>query len=159
MTDPDDPAGGPDPTPDASLDQWELVLEDAEATAAEYEEDGWETLLLHPGDVTPLTRHDFGIDVLLPGDEYEALEAAVADATVDSVQVFRATEGATNYYVVVFEATAADLAVVCPLYLSAGAAGRLENQARDRGELPIQARPLSDDSRVRFTSEEPDLFF
>jgi len=151
--------GHPDPIPDAVAERWETVLEDADATAAEYEEDGWETLLLHPGDVTPLTAESFGLDVLLPGNEYEALTEAVEDATVDSFQVFRAVEEGTYYYVVAFEATEADLAVVCPLFVPGPAADRIEAQAREAGRLPIHARPLSDDSRVTFTSEDPELFF
>ncbi|MFC6725160.1 hypothetical protein ACFQE1_12435 [Halobium palmae] len=40
-----------------ALDAWERVVDDMEATAAEYREEGWETLELHPGDVTPIP-HD-----------------------------------------------------------------------------------------------------
>lgn len=154
-----DGPGHPAPVPDGVADRWQAVLEDAAATAAQYREDGWETIELHPGDVTPLTGEPHGLDVLLPGSEYEALTEAVADATVDAFEVYRATEGGTHFYVVVFEATEEELAIVCPAFIGGSDAGALEQRARAAGALPIHARPLSDDSRVTFTSEDPDLFF
>ena len=68
-----------DPPP-AVEERWGELLEDAETTAAEYDADGYETRLVHPGDVTPVTGEPYGLDVLAPGDEFEALEALVGRA-------------------------------------------------------------------------------
>jgi hypothetical protein len=43
-----------DPSPAVEA-RWRELLEDAETVAAGYAEDGHETLIVHPGDVTPVT--------------------------------------------------------------------------------------------------------
>ena len=105
--------------PPAVEQRWGELLEDAETTAAEYDADGYETRLVHPGDVTPVTGEPYGLDVLAPGDEFEALEALVERATFDTSHVYYADEGVMYTHV----------------------------------------RPLSDDSRVTFTHDDPSLFF
>jgi hypothetical protein len=54
--------------PEAVTERWQEVLADAAAVAAEYREAGWETLVVSPGDVTPLDGDPFGLDVLAPDE-------------------------------------------------------------------------------------------
>ena len=105
--------------PPAVGERWRALLEDAETTAAEYAADGYDTIVVHPGDVTPVTGEPYGLDVLAPGDEFEALEELVESATFDTSHVYYADEGVIYTHV----------------------------------------RPLSDDSRVTFTHDDPSLFF
>jgi len=150
-------AGG---VPDAATERWEDLLADAEATAAEYEADGWETIAVTPGDVTVLTGRDrFGFDVLAPGDEYETLREAIDGATVDTTHVYGAEEGDARFYVVVAEATDAELAVVVPTFAHVGVLGTLERLATAAGAMYVYVRPLSDESRVTVVVEDPAPFF
>lgn len=137
-------------------------MDDAEATAAEYDEKGYRTLLVHTGDVTPLTNVPFGLDVLAPGDEFEALESLVEEASFDTSHVYRNEEGGARFFIVVVEGTDADgegVAVVVPAFLDIDGSDPLEERATDAGVMYTHVRPLSDDSRVTFTHEDPSLFF
>ena len=148
--------------PPAVGERWQALLEDAETTAAEYAADGYETLVVHPGDVTPVTGEPYGLDVLAPGDEFEALEALVGRATFDTSHVYHADEGETRLLVVVVEGTAddgdGDVAVVVPAFLAVDRTPELARQATDEGVMYTHVRPLSDDSRVTFTHDDPELF-
>jgi hypothetical protein len=149
----------PEGPPSAVADRWQELLEDADAIAAEYREDGWETLVVHPGDVTPITGDPFGLDVLAPGDEFEALEALVETATFDTSHVYRAEEGGVRFFIIATEATAAETAVVVPAFLAAREESELAAKATDEGVMYTHVRPLSDETRVTFSHDDPGLFF
>jgi hypothetical protein len=168
-----------------ALDAWERVVEDMEATAAEYREDGWETIECRPGDVTPLPAPStdeippadeadgspgadrdpvdagdeddrYGLDALLPGDEFRAVSEAVADATFDEYEVFRADRGDVAFLVVAMLARDARRAVLVPLYYAHGRATEMARRAREAAEMRVVVRPLSDDERVIFTQVDPE---
>lgn len=149
----------PQGPPPAVADRWQELLADADATAAEYREADWETLVVTPGDVTPLDGDPFGLDVLAPGDEFEALEALVDDVTFDTSHVYRAEEGGVRFCIVAVEAGDDEVAVVVPAYFDLGDASALEERARSEGVVYTHVRPLSDDARVTFTHDDPELFF
>jgi hypothetical protein len=149
-------ADGP---PSAVTDRWQELLEDADAIAAEYRDDGWETLVVHPGDVTPVTGDPFGLDVLAPGDEFETLEALVEAATFDTSHVYRTEEGGVRFFIVASEATAEETAVVVPAFLAAREETELAERATEAGVMYTHIRPLSDETRVTFSHDDPELFF
>ena len=140
-------------------DRWEELLADADATAADYRERDWETLVVSPGDVTPLSDDPFGLDVLAPGDEFEALEALVESVTFDTSHVYRTEEAGVRFLIVAVEASDDEVAVVVPAFLDVGRAADLEERAREAGVMYTHVRPLSDDARVTFTHDDPGLFF
>ncbi|SEO94548.1 hypothetical protein SAMN04487948_108133 [Halogranum amylolyticum] len=147
------------------LDVWEGVVEDMEATAAEYRENGWETLELHPGDVNPLpaveerTEGRFGLDVLVPGEEYETVSTLVADAEFDEYEVFRAQRGGVVFLLLVTKSTAAEQVVLTPLYYGVEDARLMLERAREADVLYTHVRPLSGDEHVTFTQQDPELLF
>ena len=146
--------------PPAVGERWQALLEDAETTAAEYAADGYETLVVHPGDVAPVTGEPYGLDVVAPGEEFESLEALVERATFDTSHVYRAEAGSTRFLVVVVEGTTDEggVAVVVPAFL-ADEPPELAERATDEGVMYTHVRPPSDDSRVTFTHDDPSLFF
>lgn len=147
--------------PPIVAERWRELVDDAEATVAEYEQDGWETFLVHPGDVTPITGDPFGLDLLAPGNEFDALQELVSEVDFHTSHVYHSEEGGVRFLVVVVEGTknATDVAVVLPAYLAADQTGELKAQATEAGVIYTHVRPLSDDARVTFTHEDPDLFF
>jgi len=149
----------PQGPPPAVTERWEELLADADATAAEYREEGWETFAVRPGDVTPLSGSPFGLDVLAPGDEFEALETLVEDVSFDTSHVYRADEGGVRFVVVAVEATADETVVVVPAFFDVDRAADLEERALEAGVMYTHVRPLSDDARVTFTHDDPELFF
>lgn len=145
-----------------TMDHWEKVIEDMEATASEYERDGWETLLLHPGDVAVLNGADGagpGLDVVVPDPEFRDLVAAIdGDVEVEAVDVYRASVASTTFLVIVLEYTG-ELAVFVPVYYRT-AGPKIETalrRAHDDGEFVTRLRRLAGES-VIISHEDPSLF-
>jgi hypothetical protein len=139
-------------------ERWRRVLDDTEATAAEYRDRGWEALACHPGDVNPVPDAA-RLDVLLPGPEFDEASELFAEAAVEAVQVYAAPGNGTALRLVVAESPAAERAVCVPAYLSDGDRRRFEPAVREAGQLTVRLRPLDDRDRVEFAVGEPDLFF
>ncbi|MFC7097072.1 DUF7529 family protein [Halobaculum marinum] len=152
-------------------DFWDDVMADMEATADEYREAGWDVLELHPGDVVPLpnvstagtgTAVDrLGFDVLLPGDEFTAVQELVAevDAAFDEYDAYRAQQSDVVFLVVVMKAETAGKAVAFPLYYADQQAEPMLDGAETAGELRTYLRPLDDSERVVFTHSDPAPLF
>lgn len=145
--------------PPAVGENWQELLDDAEAMAAEYREEGWEALVIQTGDVTALDSDPFGLSVLAPGSEFEALDELVDRVTFDTSHVYRTDDGGVRFLIVVAEATADEVAVVVPAFLSLRDADTLEARASEEGTMYTHVRPLSADRRVTFTHDDPGLFF
>lgn len=147
-------------------DSWEAVVDDMAATAAEYREDGFETLELHPGDVTALPTDSLlagdgdidraGLDLLLPGNEFSDLQAVVADHEFEAYDAYRASEGTVVFAVVAMRSVDDEAAVLFPLYYDTTDAKVTLAHAAERGELRTFLRPLDDSERVVFSQSEPD---
>ncbi len=156
MTSPSDPGSA---TVEAV---WEDLLADLAATADQYREDGWDTLELHPGDVTVVTGNygdRVGLDVLVPDDEYRDLESWFDDGlTVDGYDVYRSTADPVVLLVVVVRDESARRAVLYPLVYSTAddQATALFETAADRGVVNTYLRRLSGDY-VELRHENPNL--
>ncbi|WP_277554795.1 DUF7529 family protein [Halobaculum limi] len=150
---------------------WDDVMADMEATAEEYREAGWDVLELHPGDVTPLPNSSvvgtdievdrLGFDVLLPGDEFSAVQELVEEsaAEFDEYDAFRAQQSDVVFLVVVMKAEAAEKAVAFPLYYGEQQADPMLQRAETAGELRTYLRPLDDSERVVFAHHGPANLF
>lgn len=151
---------------DGVMEFWEEVMADMEATAAEYRESGWETDKLHPGNVTPLPAGatadgEFadgrtGLDVLVPGEEFERVEELVESGSFDGYDVFRAQQAGVVFLVVAMRDEAAGRAVVFPLYYRIDEARETLARVAERGKMRTWVRPLDDERRVVFVQESPD---
>jgi hypothetical protein len=149
-----------EPGPMDAMAWWDDLLEDAEARAEAYREDGWETLLLHTADVTPLAgNHDdrVGFSVLVPDDEFDELRSVFADTTVRRYDAYRTTVGGFVAFVLAIE-TGDDTAVLCPGYYETDddSADALFEQAQSAGSLTVYLRRL-DDTTVELSLAEPSL--
>lgn len=137
---------------------WQAVIEDMAATADAYRDRGWNTLELHPGDsVLVDSEYRTGLDVVLPGPEYEDLEALADDASFTDVDVFRAEGDGMLYLLVVEKDPADETAVFVPAYYDpSGSQPKLEN-IQEAGELRLFCRRLNDDY-VEFVHDNPAPF-
>lgn len=148
------------PNPDEGELSWrDRLLADADAEAERYGNKGWETLELHPGDVT-LRPDDDGeavLDVLVPDNEFDRLgDRATED--VDSYRVFRSTPAGVVALLVVLEGTDCRQATFVPAYYDRDnhRAGETLRNALDAGFLTLRLRTLTDD-RVEVRLDEPEL--
>jgi hypothetical protein len=146
------------------VEHWDAVVGDMEATAAEYREDGWDVLELHPGDVTPVDADGpddrWGFDVLVPDDEFAAVERRVgeADAAFDACEVLHATGDGVVFLVVAMLDREREAAVVFPAYYAPEEAADVFRTARREGEMRTHLRTLEPDAVVTFTQSDPSLF-
>jgi hypothetical protein len=139
-------------------DGWSAVIEDMEATADDYRDRGWTTLTLHPGDSVFVDSDDrTGLDVVLPGPEYEELEGLVEGATFRDVEVFRAEGDGLLYLLVVETDPETETAVFVPVYYDPGGSQGAVESVRESGRIRLFCRRLNDDT-VTFVHEDPEAF-
>lgn len=156
------------------VDPWEQVIEDMEATAAEYEEAGWDVVTVHPGDVFVMTGEPrtlaeeqgeyepdpqrLGLDVVVPGEEYDAVRALAGRHDFDSYEAFRAVEAGIVFTLVVLESATEAAAVFVPTYYEVSDLQDLRAVADEYG-LYTHVRSLASDEVVTFTHADPEPFF
>lgn len=137
---------------------WSAVIEDMEATATAYRDRGWTTLELHPGDsVVVDSDRRTGIDVVLPGPEFEELEALVERRSFDAVEVFRAGGEGMVYLLVAELDPESEAAAFVPAYYDPNAAADALESIRESGEVRLFCRRLNDDA-VTFVHDDPAPF-
>ena len=149
----------------AVQDRWDDVEADLEATAEELEGEGWSTVTLHAGDVTSMsgaTDHPPGLDVLVPDNEFEALEAELeAGAEFTETAVFREGAGGVTFLVCVLRDPDRRVAALFPAYYPqrGRSAEALAEHALGTGELTVFVRPLRRERGVSFVIDKPSLVF
>lgn len=146
------------------VSHWDVVIEEMAATAEEYADEGWTTVTLHPGDVSVSAGEkpnaNTGFDVLVPGEEFRALRAAVEDRTFDSYEVLRTVEQGIVFLLTVLTDAEDDVAVFVPAYYDVDETDALQVAVEnDDGRLRTHVRQLREGERVEFSHEDPSLFF
>lgn len=144
--------------PAAVSERWQDLMNDTDVTAEEYDEDGYETLAIHTGDVVPLPDRLI-IDVLAPGDEFDSLTSMAEDISADEFDIFTATQDEVKFALVVATDEQEDLAVCIPLFIHMDVVDAMRSRVHDAGQVNIHVRPLTDETHVVFTLEEPELLF
>jgi len=139
-------------------DRWREVLDDTEATAAEYRDSGWDAIAVHPGDVNPVPGAA-RLHVLLPGSEFDAVNELLDGAGIGSVGVYAAAGDSVRYRLLVAENADREIAVCVPTYVFESAVEELDAAARNASGLGVRLRPLDDRDHVEFAVADPDLFF
>ncbi|MFH5797303.1 hypothetical protein [Haladaptatus sp. CMAA 1911] len=144
-----------------AMPHWESVIADMEATTAEYDDEGWDTVELHPGDVTPIwTDEDgeFGLDVLVPDNEFEDLEELMdGGVSFDAFEAYRALADGLVFAVIAMEDRGSETAVLYPVYYDVQGAEEMLSDAVEAGKMYSFIRTLGED-RIRFTHDDPSLF-
>ena len=152
---------------------WERVIDDMHATAEQYREDGRDVVECHPGDVATLTGtprtaaeltgsadptedRRLGLDVVLPGDEFAAVQRALGDRAPEHVDVFRATGNGLVFLLLVL--AAGERVVLLPAYYDRTDVEALRSIARERG-FRVHVRALADEERVTVTVDDLEPCF
>ncbi|ERG90506.1 MAG: hypothetical protein J07HQW1_00529 [Haloquadratum walsbyi J07HQW1] len=145
-------------------DHWDSILTDIETTATRYDNDGWKSLALHPGHVTPLAGKPdnlWGFDVLLPDDEFAILENTVADVTITDYELFSTEASGGVFLMSVTRAESETVAIIFPLYYRLGddSISALKTHTAETGSVRTYLRRLENDRRIEFQYDKPGLFF
>ncbi|MFB6153692.1 MAG: hypothetical protein ABEJ27_05515 [Halodesulfurarchaeum sp.] len=139
-----------------AMEVWDRVVADMEVTAAELQDAGWDTLELHPGDVTVIEEApEPGIDVLLADNEFDALQEFVeGGVTFDEYEVFRAGGDDVEYALVVAKDGDSHSAALVPLYYRVRELEATINRSPE--QIAVFLRRL-DDETYQLSLAEPDL--
>lgn len=143
-------------------ERWDAVLADVRAFAREYREAGWEVLAVESGPVSPAEKDDrFGLSVLLPGGQYDELEAIVGrrDVALDDAEVYTSSRGDTVYTIVIERDESSQTAIVIPMVYAVSDLATVFERALETGRLEVHLRPLEIESWVTFAHDDPALFF
>jgi hypothetical protein len=157
MTDTD-----PDRARRVASDRWPELIAEAESILEGYVERGWETLLVRPGDVTPVSERERpGLDLVVPGNEYEPLAEWVEERGVEfpTSEVYSREERGVVLLVVAVLDPDAEVAVAFPAYYDRedGATDAMFDRASEEGSLATYLRRL-DGETVVFSHEDPSIF-
>ncbi|RKD93375.1 DUF7529 family protein [Halopiger aswanensis] len=173
MTDETDADTATDTADDAPTDdpRWTELLEDAAAIAAEYGDDGWDTVVLEPAGIDAVPREGNergGLEAIVSETEHGLLEALVErdDVTVDEAEVYyRPSEGDDRRFALAVERdTESGIAVCLPLTyrLTEAETNAVFETALADGELLVHVRSrdaaADADQRVTFSHDDPLLF-
>lgn len=99
-----------------------------------------------------------GFDVVVPGDEFDRLQAVLADRPVGDCTVFGAAGSGVVYLVVALETADESAAALVPLYYDRTDREALREVADEHG-LYTHVRPLANDRVVTVEHDDPDPFF
>jgi hypothetical protein len=150
------------PLPSDAIQYWEAVLEDLEATIADYTDKGWTVFEVHPGDVTPVAGESpgepCGLDVLVPSNELEDLQAMAEGADFDAFDVYRQTKGDVVLLIVAIKSSGSGQAILYPAYYDVDEAREMLQSAAERGRIDSYFRNLADDEGAVFAHGNPALF-
>jgi len=141
---------------------WPTIINESQALADEYEANGWEVITITPGDVVPVPQpgdseySHIGLDVLVGGDMYDEVEAAVGEFNFNTAEVFRQTQNGLVYLTLIVKAVDAKQAISLPLYYRIAEAERLFSLINEGKSMGTRIRPLSGEG-VTFDHDDPEL--
>ncbi|ELY90205.1 hypothetical protein C483_11873 [Natrialba hulunbeirensis JCM 10989] len=153
-------------------DRWAELLADANAIAAEYDEDGWEPIVLEPASVSPSEAEErFGLDVGIDQETFERVEDRVADSatTFGDAEVYYlpvdeddTTRDDSRRFALAVERDADNsVAVFVPVTYTLPEAKPVFETALLEEELLIHVRAIDADETdpwVTFSHDDPSLF-
>ncbi|MFC5972964.1 hypothetical protein ACFPYI_16645 [Halomarina salina] len=143
---------------------WERLLDGMDAIAADYRDEGWETLVLHPGDVSVFVDDEpgskTGFRLVVPQSELDAVAELVGDAATryDEFEVYRGdTEGLVLCTVAVKSADDAST-ILYPVYYDSGTDQRFVESMADGGMVYSEITNLGKSSIFSFVHRNIDPF-
>lgn len=146
-----------------ALVRWAEMTEEIEALTREYEDAGWETLVLHPGDVAPRPAdgdREPEFRLVVPDSELDALAELVGerDDAYDEFEVHRAATEALEMFAVVVKATDLERAVCYPVYYDPATDVEFVEDVRDSNTTYTDITNLGESQVFSFVHEKPTLF-
>lgn len=153
------PPDHPLETPARVRRYWSTLLSDVRETLAEYEDEGYDGLVLRSGPVTVLGAGEDGPDptlsIVLPDSEFETIETIVDGATISSADVYAGTTDDLVLLGVYLKVEPEAVVVGFPAYYDRGSDMRRIEEAQTHGTLAVRFRTLGGEQLlVRCTDPE-----
>jgi hypothetical protein len=141
---------------------WERTLAEMDALAEELRAEGWTVRAVPAGATGVETRADsdtgrFGVVLVIPGDEAEAVAAAHEKGTFPRCEVYARTVGGQRYAVVRFDDPNTETCLLFAAAVAVEDLRRLLPDIRDEGAVYLHARSLDESHTASFEIGEPGL--
>lgn len=147
---------------EAVIVHWEEFMDDVRGLAGEHEAEGWDPLVLTPGDVTPVAKAPplRGLDVLIPGETFTSVRGWVEDEgrKFERTEVYRQESHGVVFLLLALFDDPTNTAIFVPLYYHTGAAEEMIESVEQHGSIFISLRELSNDESIAFEHDSPSLF-
>lgn len=161
-TDPD--ADGLSADPDALREAWAATREDMETLAAEYDDEGWDTLTIAAGDTAPEPpdageRGRFGLVYVIPDNRAEAFTEAHSASEFPRYDVFRNEAAGRVFVVTVLLAPEAETAILLAGAFERRTSTGLAQAAADADEMYTHVQTLDGTQLGSFRHDDPRKFF
>lgn len=143
---------------------WSATLDDMEALAAEYEDEGWDTVTIPSGTTAPEPPDSgvegrFGLVYVIPGNYVDPFEEAFEAGEFPSYDVFRNESSGQVFLVTVLVDPDSETA----LFIAGGFERRhsrsLMSAARDEGAMYTHVQTLDETQLGSFRHDDPEKFF
>jgi len=142
---------------------WDALMESLAELASEHERSGWETFLLHPGDVAPVANREKDrpaeFRLVAPQSEVESLRDSLdrTDRYTEFTVRRAAVEGVALFAVNV-RSPSTHSEVLFPLYYDPSVDTAFGQELAVAAELHVRITTLSADDPVLFELDDPELF-
>lgn len=147
-----------------ALIHWEEVIEGIQALSDEYEELGWRTLVLHPGDVSTTAKGTSngkaGFCLVVPESELDALAEMVGEdkESYNEFEIHGAPADELLLFAVVVKSTKREEAIIFPVYYDPEVDVKFVEAARGQETIPTEITNLSQSQQFSFFHNKPPLF-
>ena len=145
-----------------ALVHWEEVADEVVQIQEEYKASGWDTIVLHPGDVTVGTVSDGspGFRLVIPESEFEALDDLIgeADDTFDSFEVYNAPTEDLTFYVVALKSPALERIIFLPVFYNPEKDAEITDSLDNEHPISIECKKIGSDNKFVFKIEDTGIF-
>jgi len=144
----------------ANSGKLESAMEDI---AQEYEEQGWDTIMIYPGAITVLLEEysdTFGLDVLVSRDKFDAVYEVYQNEGFDSdsYELYKRATSNSLYLVVGIQSETEETMILYPSITDREKTDEMLQTAVEHGEMRTRLRPLSKEKIMTVYHSDPELF-
>lgn len=149
---------------DATNEGWVRLLDEMDAMAAEFDDDGWETLSIPAGDaaaVGPEEAHTdhHGYSYVVPGDAADRFASLFAPDGFPRTEVYRATTASHLFLLTVVLDPATETAILVAGALDRGDLDACRDHANESGRMYTHLFRVDGTHLGSFEHADPEPFF
>ncbi|MFC7058560.1 DUF7529 family protein [Halovenus salina] len=151
-------------TDDATNEGWVKLLDEMDAMAAEFDEDGWETLSMAAGDAAPVgpeegqTDHH-GYSYVVPGDAADRFAELFDSDGFPRTEVYRAATPSHLFLLTVVLDPATETAILVAGALDRSELGTCQEHAEESGRTYTHLLRVDGTHLGSFEHADPEPFF
>jgi len=145
-----------------ALVSWGEVLDEIEELAEQYDQEGWQTLILHPGDVVPRPAEDNtepSFRLVVPDSELDELAKLVEEKQgIDEFEIHGAATDEVEYFLIILKSQSHKRAIFYPVFYDPDIDTEFMNELKDSQTVQSVITNLNKTQKFVFAHNKPSLF-